>query len=99
MQSIQELMWVMEVEKPDGKTSVMDRVIFPQICAAANCPIPLCQSCQMSFAMQHQPNVKKSKAAPEEVGMLVQDKYEMGDFVSLDQYVVKTPGHLPTGFG
>ena len=27
------------------------------------------------------------------------DKYEMGDFVSLDQQVVKTPSQLQTGFG
>ncbi len=76
----------------------MDRVICQWIRAAANCLIPLCHSCQMSCAKQRQPNVNKLREAPEEVGALTQDKYEMGDFVSLDQYVVKTPGHLPTGF-
>ena len=99
MQHIQELMQVMGVEEPGGITLVMDWVICPQIHAAANCPIPLYQSCQMSCAKQFLPNFKKSKAGPEEAGVLAQDKYEMGDFVSLDQYVVKTPGHLPTGFG
>ena len=99
VQHIQELMQVMEVEEPDGKTSVLDRVICPCICAAANCPIPLCQSYQMSHAKQHQPNVKKSKAVSNGVGALVRDKYETGDFVSLDQFVVKTPGCMPTGFG
>ena len=83
------------MEESDGKTSVMDRVICPWIRAAANCTIPLNQSCQMSCAKQHQPNVKKSKAIPEEVGVVARDKYEMGDFVSPDQYIVKTPGCLP----
>jgi hypothetical protein len=43
MQRIQELMRVNQVEEPDGATSTMDRVITPQIKAAANCPIPVCQ--------------------------------------------------------
>ena len=42
MQHIQELMQVVEVEEPDEKVSDMDRVICPQICFVANCPIPLC---------------------------------------------------------
>jgi hypothetical protein len=99
MQRIQELMRVVEVEEPDGRVSTMDRVICPRIKAAANCPIPMCQSCQMSRARQRKPEVKKSKAVPEEAGALSREQYETGDFVSLDQYVVKTPGRLPTGFG
>jgi hypothetical protein len=57
MQRIQELMRVNQVEEPDGATSTMDRVITPQIKAAANCPIPVCQSCQLSrarIAMNHE---------------------------------------------
>ena len=27
------------------------------------------------------------------------EKYEVGDFISTDQFVVKTPGRLPSGFG
>ena len=41
----------------------------------------------------------KLKADQEEVGALLQEQYETGNFVSLDQYVVKTPGCVPTGFG
>jgi hypothetical protein len=53
----------------------------------------------MSQAKQCKPEVKKSKAVPEEAGALTREQYETGDFVSLDQYVVKTPGWLPTGYG
>jgi hypothetical protein len=53
----------------------------------------------LSRAKQSKLDVKKSKAVPEEAGALARDKYETGDFISLDQYVVKTPGRLPTGFG
>jgi hypothetical protein len=99
MQQVQELMRVVEAEEPGRWVSDKDRVICPRIRAAAKCPISLCQSCQMSRAKQRKPEVKKSKAVPEEAGALMQEHYETGDFVSLDQYVVKTPGWLPTGFG
>ena len=99
MQRIQELMRVVEVHELDGAISTMDRVICPKIRSASTCPIPLCQSCQLSRAKQRKPSVTKSKAVPEEAGALSRDKYETGDFVSLDQYVVKTPGRLPTGYG
>jgi hypothetical protein len=98
MQRIQELMQVVEVEEPDGKLSVMDRVICLKIRAATS-RIPFCQSCQMSRATKRKPKVVKSKVVPEEPGALSRDKYETGDFVSMDQYVVKTPGRLPTGYG
>ena len=41
----------------------------------------------------------KSKAIPEKAGSLSRDKYMPGDSVSMDQYVVKTPGRLPEGYG
>ena len=43
--------------------------------------------------------MNKSKAVPENIRALSQEQYETGNFVSLDQYVVKTLGCLPTGFG
>ena len=41
----------------------------------------------------------QSKAVAEAEGILFSKKYETGDFVSMDQYVVKTPGRLPSGYG
>ena len=68
MQRIEELMQVVEVEEPDEKVSDMDRVICPWIQSVANCPIPLCQSCQLSCDKQQKPKVVKPKEVPEEVG-------------------------------
>lgn len=99
MQRIQELMRVVEVQEPSGAVSTMDRVIKPKIKSASNCPIPLCQSCQLSRAKQRKPKISKSKAIPETEGVLSKDQYEAGDFVSVDQYVIKAPGRLPTGYG
>ena len=44
-------------------------------------------------------NTNKVKLLPEKEGALSQDKLEVGDFVSTDQFVCKTPGRLPTGYG
>ena len=41
----------------------------------------------------------KSKAISEVAGAITHDKYQTGDFVSTDQYVVKNRGRLPTGYG
>ena len=39
------------------------------------------------------------KAVPDKEGILARDKYEVGDFVFTDQFVVRTPGRLPSGYG
>ncbi len=41
----------------------------------------------------------KSKAVSVNEGSLSSDKYKTSDFVSKDQYVVKTLGWLPSGYG
>ena len=99
MPRVQELMRPVEMIDSNGASVVKDRVIKPKIKAAAKCPIPLCQSCQLSRAKLRKPKVTKSKAIKEAEGALSRDQYEVGDFVSMDQYVVRTPGRLPTGFG
>ena len=99
MRHIQQLMKVAEIKEPNGRVSVMDRVIVPKINAASNCNIPMCQTCQMSSAKQRKPNVSKSKVVESSVGSISKEQYQTGDFVSMDQYVVKTPGRLPSGYG
>jgi hypothetical protein len=43
--------------------------------------------------------VAKTKAIPKSEGALSCDKYEVGDFVSTDQFICRTPGQLPQGYG
>ena len=45
------------------------------------------------------PGVAKKKAVPEKKEILAREKYEVGDFMLTDQFVVKTPGRPPLGFG
>ena len=99
MQHIQELMKVAEMKEPNGAVSVKDRVIVPKLSSAATCDIPVCQSCELSRAKQRKAPVVKAKVNESSEGAISRDQYQPGDFVSIDQYVVKTPGRLPTGFG
>ena len=92
-------MRVVEVKEPNGAVSTMPCVITPKIKSAAYCPILLCQSCQLSRAKLRKPKITRSKVVSEAEGILSSEKYETGDFVSMDQYVVKTPGRLPSGYG
>ena len=43
--------------------------------------------------------MKRQSAVEEKEGILAAEKYLPGDFVSIDQYIVRTPGRLPTGYG
>ena len=43
--------------------------------------------------------MKRSSLIPESEGALSRDRYEVGDFVSTDQFICKTPGRLPEGYG
>jgi hypothetical protein len=40
-----------------------------------------------------------TKVIPKSEGALSHDKYEVGDFVSTDEFICRTPGRLPEGYG
>ena len=65
---IQQLMKVSQMKEPNGRVTTMDRVIVPKLPSAANCPIPICQTCKLSSAKQRKPKVTKSKAVESSVG-------------------------------
>ena len=54
---------------------------------------------QFVKSKQSKPNVAKVKIIEDAVGAISRNKYQVGDFVSMDQHVVKDPGRLPTGCG
>ena len=76
----------------------MDRALVPKINAALNCKIPMCQTCQISSVKQRKPNVSKSKMVEPYIGSIPKEQYQTGNCVLMDQYVVKTPGRLPSGY-
>ena len=84
---------------PSGRKSVKDKVIIPRYNSAATCDIPKCGSCEQAKAKQRKSKQTKTKAIKDAEDAITRDKYQTGDFVSMNQYVVKNPGRLPTGYG
>ena len=99
MQRIQELMRERTYEEPLGQRTVLPPIIKAKFPSARNCVIPLCQSCLLARARKRTPGVKHAKADPDKEGALSRDRLEVGDFVSTDQFICKTPGRLPEGYG
>merc|ERR1712115_706045 len=92
-------MKVANVVEPSGGKSVEDKIIIPKYSSAATCDIQKCQSCEQAKAKQRKSKPTKSNAIKEVKGAITRDKYQTGDFVSMDQYVVRNRGRLPTGYG
>ena len=99
MGRIQKMMRENKAVDDTGRETILPPVISPKFASTPNCPIPKCHSCELARLKRRSPQVKKSTAIPEKEAILSRDRYEAGDFVSADQFVVNTPGRLLSGFG
>jgi hypothetical protein len=86
-------------EEPLGQRTVLPPIIKAKFPSAWNCVIPPCESCLLARARKRTPSMKQTRDLPESEGALSRDRYEVGDFVSIDQFICKTPGWLPKGYG
>ena len=84
---------------PEHDAVIMPQVIKPKFKLTSSCPIPLCTACELSRAKKQNPGVTTQAAVKEKEGILAAEQYKPGDYVSMDQYISKTPDRLPTGFG
>lgn len=98
MHHVQKLMKGHVGTDPNNKSEYFPPII-PSRFGADKCPIPRCEVCCLARAKRRNPNVVKQEAIKAKEAILAWDKYEAGDFVSMDQFVVKTPGRLLEGFG
>ena len=99
MYRIQEMMRERHYEDPDGRTTILPAIIQPKNPSARNCIVPPCQSCLFAHAKKCSPKVSRTQPLEYREGAITRDQYEVGDFVSTDQFICKTPGRLPTGYG
>ena len=88
-----------QVVEPDGTIYVINPVISPKLSTAATCAVPACESCLLGRAKKRSPGVSKAKHIPYKEGIIAREKYEVGDFVSTDKFIVYTPGRLLNGYG
>jgi hypothetical protein len=99
MYRIQEMMRERHYEEPDGKKTILPAIIKPKNPSAENCIVPPCQLCLLARARKRSPKILRTQALEDREGAITRDQYEVGDFVSTDQFICKTPGRLPTGYG
>jgi hypothetical protein len=99
MQRVQSMMRNRTFKDPFGRTQVHPPIIKSKFASTASCMIPKCQSCELARARQRSPNVKRVQPNLEAEGAITRNKLEVGDFVSTDQFVCRTPGRLPSGYG
>ena len=99
MHRIQELMKEQRAVDREGKHSLMPCVIKPKHPTASTCAVPHCESCHLARAKRRNPEVAKKQAIEEKEGVLAADQYEVGDFVSMDQFNCGTPGRRYEGYG
>jgi hypothetical protein len=86
-------------EEPNGNTTVLPAIIKSKLALARNCIVPPCQSCLLARARKCTPNVLQTRLLDNREGAITRDQYNVGDFVSTDQFICKMPGRLPTGYG
>jgi hypothetical protein len=82
----------------NGLQDVMPCVITPAFKTAATCPIFSCVACELARACRHPTGATKQLAVEEKEGILSANQYQVGDLVSMDQFVSGTPGWLFSGY-
>ena len=74
-------------------------IIKTKFASTSSYLIPKCQSCELAQARQRSPKVKKVQLNLDSEGAISRNRLEVGDFVSTDQFVCRTPDRLPGGYG
>ena len=59
----------------------------------------VCESCLLGRSKKRSAGVERPQPVLDKEGLPSRDKYEVGDYVSTDQFFVRTPGRLPNGYG
>jgi hypothetical protein len=99
MYCIQEMMHEQHYEEPSGNKTILPAIIKPKLASAQNCIVPPCHLCLLARAKKHTPNVLWTQLLDDCEGAITRDQYNVGDFVSTEQFICKTPRRLPTGYG
>jgi hypothetical protein len=92
MQRLQAMMRAQTFEDPFGRSQSHPPIIKTKFASTSSCAIPKCQSCELARAQQRSPKVKKVQSNLDSEGAISHNKLEVGDFVSTDQFVCRTPG-------
>ncbi len=86
-------------EEPNGNKTILPAIIKPKLALPKNCIVPPCHLCLFAQAKKPTLNVLWIQLLDDCKGAITRDQYNVGNFVSTDQFICKTPGRLPTGYG
>jgi hypothetical protein len=82
---------IQDYEDPDVRTTILPAIIQPKKSSARNCFVPPCQPCLFARAKKRSPTVSRTQPLEDREGAITRDQCEVGDFVSTDQFICKTP--------
>jgi hypothetical protein len=99
MQRLQSMMQNRIFKDPFGRSQCHPPIIKTKFASTSSCAIPKCQSCELAWAQQRSPKVKKIQSNLNSEGAISCNQLEVGDFVSTDQFACRTPGWLPSCYG
>jgi hypothetical protein len=99
MSRIQELTVPHRAKDENGLQDLMLCVITPAFKPDATCSNSCCVACELACARCHPTGATKQLAVEEKAGILSASQYQVGDLVSMDQFVRGTPGWLFSGYG
>ena len=99
MQLLQVMMRNRTFKDPYGRLQCHPPIIKTKFASTSLCAIPKCQSCKLAQARQRSPKAKKVQSNLDSEGAISRNKLEVEDLVSTDQFVCRTPGRLPSGYG
>ena len=95
---VQELMRPSQYEEANGRKTTLPAVL-PAKDGSSTCSLPRNETAVMANMKRRTPKIKRETAIKEKEGVLSREKLVPGESVATDQYVVNTPGRLPTGYG
>ena len=99
MYHAQEMIMEHKVDNEEGQSTITLPVITPKFKSTFHCPVTKCTACLLDQPIKRNSKVKKDKAVEEQTGASTWDRYKAGDFVLMDQFVVKITGLLPSDYG
>ena len=99
MGRVQSLMQPQKYKDANDVETTRKPVIEKKQSGSSSCPIPRDSTWEMARAKRRSPKVMKQIAIKEREGVITAKNYKVGEHVSVDQYVVKTPGRLFSGYG
>jgi hypothetical protein len=94
--------WIQDLMRP-RKQNVGDTaqpaVISTKTTGAANCVHPKCPACQLAKQHRRPTGSQKKQDRPESEMAIRRNNLKPGECISIDQYISRTPGRLPSTRG